>query len=305
MIEIRDLRKVYRGGVEALRGVNLAVREGVCVGLVGPNGAGKTTTVRIVAGLLEPTSGVVRLFGKSVWEEPDAVLPKVGYAPDEYKMPDDLRVWEYLDYFGELFGLPKRRRVERIDHLLALVRLTAKRDLFIGQLSRGMKQRLMLARTLIHNPPLLLMDEPTSGLDPRSRAEVVDILRHLASTGKTMLVASNILYDLSGFCDSLAIMDHGRIVDCGTFEELSQKYCRERLLKIVVVRGIERVEQILSEEAGVRSFVIEGNVVQLRYGGGLGEIAGLNEKLVRAGVRICGVCEQARTLEEIFLRATD
>ncbi len=305
MIEITDLRKVYRGGVEALRGVNLTVREGVSLGLVGPNGAGKTTTVRIVAGLLEPTSGVVRLFGKNIWEERDAVLPRIGYAPDEYRMPDNLRVWEYLDYFGALFGLPKRQRVERTDHLLALVRLSAKRDLFIGQLSRGMKQRLMLARTLIHNPPLLLMDEPTSGLDPRSRAEVVDILRHLASTGKTMLVASNILYDLSGFCNSLAIMDHGRIVDCGTFEELSEKYCKERLLRVVVVSGIEKVEQILSVEERVRSFVIEGNVVQLRYGGGLSDIAGLNEKLVRAGVKVCGVCEQARTLEEIFLRATD
>jgi len=305
VIEITDLRKVYRGGVEALRGVNLTVREGVSLGLVGPNGAGKTTTVRIVAGLLEPTSGVVRLFGKNIWEERDAVLPRIGYAPDEYRMPDNLRVWEYLDYFGALFGLPKRQRVERTDHLLALVRLSAKRDLFIGQLSRGMKQRLMLARTLIHNPPLLLMDEPTSGLDPRSRAEVVDILRHLASTGKTMLVASNILYDLSGFCNSLAIMDHGRIVDCGTFEELSEKYCKERLLRVVVVSGIEKVEQILSVEERVRSFVIEGNVVQLRYGGGLSDIAGLNEKLVRAGVKVCGVCEQARTLEEIFLRATD
>jgi len=305
VIEITDLRKVYGGGVEALRGVNLVVREGSSVGLVGPNGAGKTTTVRILAGLLEPTSGGVKIWGKDVWEAADEVLPRIGYAPDEYRLPENLRVWEYLDYFGALYGLSRRRRAERIDHLLALVRLSAKRDLFIGQLSRGMKQRLMIARTLIHNPDLLLLDEPTSGLDPRSRSEVVDILRYLASGGKTMLVASNILYDLSGFCDSLAIMDHGRIVDCGTFEELSAKYCSERLLRILVVSGMEKVEQILSVEDGVRSFTIEGNVVSLRYDGDLEKISALNEKLVRSGAKVCGVCEQARTLEEIFLRATD
>lgn len=305
VIEITDLRKVYSGGVEALRGVNLSVKEGSSVGLVGPNGAGKTTTIRIVGGLLEPTSGSVKVFGKDIVESLEEITPSIGYAPDEYQMPDNLRVWEYLDYFGALYGMSRKQRVERVDHLLALVRLSAKRELFIGQLSRGMKQRLMLARTLIHNPDLLLLDEPTSGLDPRSRAEIVDVLRYLASAGKTMLVASNILYDLSGFCNSLAIMDHGRIVDSGTFEELSNKYCKERLLRIVVVSGMERVEQILSSERGVRSFTIEGNVVELRFDGGLEKMAELNEKLVRSGVKVCGVCEQARTLEEIFLRATD
>jgi len=304
MIATEDLWQVYPGGVEAVRGLNLEVGSGRSFGLVGPNGAGKTTTIRMLAGLLPPTRGRVRILGADIAEAPEKVMPRIGYLPDEYGMYDNLRVWEYLDFYGRLHRLKKARRLDRMEHLLSLVRLGSRRDELVGRLSRGMRQRLMIARTLLPNPDVLLLDEPTSGLDPRSRAEVVEVLQHLARAGKTMLVASNILYDLSAFCDSLGIMNRGVLVARGSLDELAETYCRDRMLRIVVVSGIEKIEEVLASDDAVRSFTIEGNLVSLRYTGDARRVAELNEKLVRSGVNITGVCEERRTIEDVFLSVT-
>lgn len=303
MIQTTDLWKEF-DGIVAVKSLNLRVEKGRSFGLVGPNGAGKTTTIRMLAGLLQPTSGMVKIDGVDIFANPRGVMPKIGYLPDEYGMYDSLRVSEFLDYYGGLYKVPRRERRERIERLLSLVRLGNWSGRFVGELSRGMRQRLMIAKTLISNPDVLLLDEPTSGLDPRSRSELVEVLQHLASIGKTMVVASNILYDLSGFCDSLGIIDRGVLIDWGTLEELSEKYCRERLMRITVISGIERIEEVLSSDAKVRSISIDGNIVSLRYDGSLDDVAALNERLVRAGIRLTGLCQERRTIEEIFLRAT-
>ncbi|MCX7703726.1 MAG: ABC transporter ATP-binding protein [Planctomycetota bacterium] len=303
MIETLDLWKSYNG-TDAVKALNLRIEEGRSFGLVGPNGAGKTTTIRMLAGLLQPTSGVVRIDGVDIFANPKTVMPKIGYLPDEYGMYDGLRVFEFLDYYAGLYGVRKGERQERVERLLSLVRLGNWAGKFVGELSRGMKQRLMIAKTLVHNPEVLFLDEPTSGLDPRSRAEVVEVLQHLASINKTMVVASNILYDLSSFCDSLGVMDRGVLVDTGTLDELSDKYCREKVLRITVVSGMNRIEEVLSQDKGVRSFSVEGDSVTLCYDGTVEDVANLNEKLVRAGVRLTGLCQERRTIEEIFLRAT-
>lgn len=303
MIQTVDLWREF-DGVVAVKSLNLRVEKGRSFGLVGPNGAGKTTTIRMLAGLLQPTSGTVRIDGVDIFAEPRKIMPRIGYLPDEYGMYDGLHVGEFLDYYGGLYKVRRKERRERIERLLSLVRLGNWAGRFVGELSRGMRQRLMIAKTLMSNPDILLLDEPTSGLDPRSRSEVVEVLQHLASVGKTMVVASNILYDLSGFCDSLGIIDRGVLIDWGSLDELSEKYCRERILRIMVVSGIERIEDVLSSDEKVRSVSIDGNLVSLRYDGSISDVATLNEKLVRAGVRLTGLCQERRTIEEIFLRAT-
>jgi len=303
MIETLDLWKSYEG-VDAVKALNLRIEKGRSFGLVGPNGAGKTTTIRMLAGLLVPSAGVVRIDGVDIFKHPSDIMPRIGYLPDEYGVFEGLRVFEFLDYYAGLYKVARRERRERIERLLSLVRLGNWAEKFVEQLSRGMCQRLMIAKTLIHNPEILLLDEPTSGLDPRSRAEVVEVLQHLASIGKTMVVASNILYDLSSFCDSLGIIDKGVLIDTGTLEELSDKYCREKILKATLVSGVNRVEEVLSQDKGVRSFSVEGDTVTLRYDGTVEDVANLNEKLVYAGVRLTGLCQERRTIEEIFLRAT-
>jgi len=304
MIATRKLSKKY-GELDAVSDLNLEIDRGMSFGLVGPNGAGKTTTIRMLAGLLPPTGGTIEIDGVDLTRSPRKIFPRIGYMPDEFGLYEDLKVWEYLDYFGRCYGLNKHDRKSRTDDLLHMVRLSHKMHEFTNALSRGMRQRLLVAKTLIHDPDILLLDEPTSGLDPRSRIELLEILKELASTGRTMVVASNILYDLSSFCNSLAIIDGGAIIESGSLEVLSEKYKKERKVFIRVVDGLDRIEEALGSDKRITAISFEGSTVMLRYDGEVKDLAELNAKINAAGIKITGVCEEKETLEDIFLKITE
>ena len=219
MITIRSLKKSY-GRIEALKGIDLDIRSGECFGLIGPNGAGKTTTIKVLATLVKPDAGVALLDGRDVVEHPDETRRRGGFMPDIFQSYGDMTIVHYLDYFAALVGLSGKRRLRKVSQVLELTDLTPKRDELVGGLSRGNKQRLCLAKTLLHNPDVLLLDEPASGLDPRARIEIRLLLKELKLIGKTIVISSHILEDLQEICDRVAIYEAGRIVHCGRVDEL-------------------------------------------------------------------------------------
>jgi ABC-2 type transport system ATP-binding protein len=259
----------------------------------------------MLAGLLPPTEGTIEINEVDLTRSPRKIYPRIGYMPDEFGLYTELKVWEYLDYFGRCHGLGKSDRKSRIDDLLHMVRLAHKMQDYISSLSRGMRQRLLVAKTLIHDPDILLLDEPTSGLDPRSRIELLEILKELSTTGRTMVVASNILYDLSSFCNSLGIIDNGLLVESGSLAQLSEKYKKERKVHIQVIDGLDRIEEVLGEDKKIVSIAVEGKHITLRYDGTPTDLAQLNARINEAGIRITGLCEERETLEDIFLRITE
>jgi len=207
----------------AVAGLDLDIAEGEIFGLVGPNGAGKTTILRILATLLVPSAGDAEIAGASVRRNPDAVRRVLGYMPDSFGVYDDMKVWEYLDFFGRCHGLPAARRRRVVADLLELVDLASKRDAYVQTLSRGMQQRLCLAHALVHDPQVLLLDEPASGLDPRARVELRELLRELRNLGKTILISSHILPELEELCTSIAIIDRGRVLASGRVADIEQR----------------------------------------------------------------------------------
>jgi ABC-2 type transport system ATP-binding protein len=233
-IETRGLTRKY-GKLTAVDDLNLQVATGALYGLIGPNGAGKTTSLRMLAGLLEPSSGEIIMNGRVANHDWRELRRQIGYMPDFFGVYEDMLVWEYLDFFARCYGLPKDRQRQVVDELLELVDLTEKRDTYIQTLSRGMRQRLCLAHALVHDPQVLLLDEPASGLDPRARIEMRELLRELGSMGKTILVSSHILTELGELCDSIGIIERGRLVASGPLEEISLQIHQERSLRIKVL----------------------------------------------------------------------
>ena len=219
MVDIEELTKRY-GKFVALDHMNLHIDKGEIFGFVGPNGAGKTTTMRIMCGLLKATSGKVTIDGVDALGRPADVKRKIGYVPDFFGVYDNLKVMEYMDFYGSMYGMSKREVENVADKYLELVALQDKKDEFVDSLSRGMKQRLCVARALIHDPELLVLDEPSSGLDPRSRHDMKNILRDLKEMGKTIVISSHILPELSEMCTSIGVIDHGKIVASGSVDEI-------------------------------------------------------------------------------------
>ena len=218
MVDIEELTKRY-GKFVALDHMNLHIDKGEIFGFVGPNGAGKTTTMRIMCGLLKATSGKVTIDGVDALGRPADVKRKIGYVPDFFGVYDNLKVMEYMDFYGSMYGMSKREVEKVADKYLELVAIQDKKDEFVDSLSRGMKQRLCVARALIHDPELLVLDEPSSGLDPRSRHDMKNILRDLKEMGKTIVISSHILPELSEMCTSIGVIDHGKIVASGSVEK--------------------------------------------------------------------------------------
>lgn len=219
MVDIEELTKRY-GKFVALDHMNLHIDKGEIFGFVGPNGAGKTTTMRIMCGLLKATSGKVTIDGVDALGRPADVKRKIGYVPDFFGVYDNLKVMEYMDFYGSMYGMSKWEVEKVADKYLELVALQDKKDEFVDSLSRGMKQRLCVARALIHDPELLVLDEPSSGLDPRSRHDMKNILRDLKEMGKTIVISSHILPELSEMCTSIGVIDHGKIVASGSVDEI-------------------------------------------------------------------------------------
>lgn len=313
-ITTRNLTRRF-GKLEAVENLNLQIPAGSLFGLIGPNGAGKTTTLRMLAGLLEPTTGDIRINELAIrkyWRE---IQWQIGFMPDFFGVYEDLLVWEYLDFFARCYKLAPKRRMQSIDELLELVDLTDKRDAYIHTLSRGMRQRLCLAHALIHDPKILLLDEPASGLDPRARVEMRELLRELRSMGKTILLSSHILTELAELCDSIAILEHGRLVVSGPLEEIHRQVAGHRLLRLQVLSDWTQAEAILSAQPGILQIFPspvgnlpppggEARQYDLEFEGDASATADLLETLVKAGVRLASFSEVSNDLEEAFLRLT-
>ena len=312
VVETRGLVKRYDDDL-AVAGIDLLVGPGEIYGLVGPNGAGKTTTMRILATLLSPTAGEACVTGIPVTADPNEVRRRIGYMPDFYGVYDDLRVWEYLDFFARCYGVPANRRGPMIGELLEIVDLGAKRDAYVESLSRGMRQRLCLAHTLVHDPALLILDEPASGLDPRARVEMREILRELRGMGKTILVSSHILPELGEMCTGVAIIDHGRVLRSGTIAEIERSLRASALLRIELI-GDEAERDLatawLGNEPGVTDVLpaepAEPPAVRLdvSFDGQADAQADLLRRMIESGHRVVGFSQATTDLEEIFLKVT-
>ena len=310
----RNLTRRF-GKLQAVENLNLQIPSGSLFGLIGPNGAGKTTTLRMLAGLLEPTSGEIRINELAIrkyWRE---IQWQIGFMPDFFGVYEDLLVWEYLDFFARCYKLSPQRRRQSIDELLELVDLAEKRDAYVHTLSRGMRQRLCLAHALVHDPQILLLDEPASGLDPRARVEMRELLRELRSMGKTILLSSHILTELAELCDSIAILERGHLVISGALEEIHRQVAGHRLLRLQVLSEWTLAEAILSAQPGIRQIYPsqtekplpsggEARQIDLEFEGDTSATADLLEALVQGGVRLASFSEVASDLEEAFLRLT-
>ncbi len=305
MIEIRDLTKKY-GAFTALDHLNLSLEEGVVFGFVGANGAGKSTTFSILATLLSPTSGDALINGKSVIKEPKEVRKQIGYMPDFFGVYDQLKVDEYLDFYGASYGIGAQERKVLIPQLLELVNLTNKRFEYVDLLSRGMKQRLCLARALIHDPKVLILDEPALGLDPRARVEMRDILRNLKSMGKTILISSHILPELAEMCDEIGVIDNGKLIAHGNVASIQAQLQGEKRIVIKVSDCLQEVRAFLEEDPLISSIDVMDNRLEIafNYRGTDQEQIVLLKKAMLADLPIYALSEEEKDLEDVFMAIT-
>ena len=292
----------------AVAGLDLEVERGEIFGLVGPNGAGKTTTLRILATLLEPTAGDAEIAGASVRWNPNEVRRVLGFMPDVFGVYDDMKVWEYLDFFARCYGVPAARRRAMIGDLLELVDLGDKRDTYVQGLSRGMQQRLCLAHTLVHDPEVLLLDEPASGLDPRARVELRELLRELRAMGKTILISSHILPELEELCTSVAIVDRGRVLAQGRVSDIEQRLRVGAVLRVRVLgdgAAVTGARDHFRDAPDVASVeVLDDGTLEIGFRGDDDAAARLLARAVAADVRVASFARAASDLEELFLQVT-
>ncbi len=302
MIRIKDLRVDY-DDVCAVRDLSMEVGPGEVCGLIGPNGAGKTTTMRAMLGLLEPTYGEIEIMGVNVREHPRDVCRIVGFMPDFPPVYEDLKVWEFLDLFAASYGLERPRRRRTVDEHLDMVGLTEKREAMVVELSRGMRQRLMLAKTMLPNPRVLLLDEPASGIDPQGRIDLKNILKRMAEQQKTVLISSHILAEMNEFCTSVTIMERGQIIVSGRIDEVNQRIMGDSLLAVEVLSEPELFQWIVA--ADDRAGPIErrnDQTYEFRYRGDAEAASDLLVRLVGQGVRISGFARRRDNLEDLFLK---
>ncbi len=305
MIEIQNLTKKY-GSFIALDQLNLSLAEGTVFGFVGANGAGKSTTFSILATLLSPTSGDAFINGKSVIKEPKEVRKQIGYMPDFFGVYDQLKVDEYLDFYGASYGINIADRAVLIPQLLELVNLTNKRYEYVDLLSRGMKQRLCLARALIHDPKVLILDEPASGLDPRARVEMRDILRNLKTMGKTILISSHILPELAEMCDEIGVIDNGKLIAHGNVATIQAQLQGEKHIVVKVTDRLNEVRAFLEEDPKISAIdVIESKLeIEFNYRGTDEEQVVLLKKAILADLPIYALTEEEKDLEDVFMAIT-
>lgn len=303
MVRVEHLTKYY-GRFLAVDDVSFHIDRGEVFGFIGPNGAGKTSTIRALATLMLPTSGRAFIGGVDVVEEPREVRRLIGYMPDSFGVYEDLLVWEYLDYFGALYHLDRSRRPRIISDVLELTDLTIKRDSQVMSLSRGMKQRLCLAKTLLHDPEVLLLDEPASGLDPHARIEIRELIKELCRMGKTVLVSSHILTELADFCTSVGIIEAGRMLAHGRIEEIQARLAGGISLSIDVRGETAPALELLSARGDVARVTATGHTVRAEYTGDPELVDEVLRELVLADVRVVGFNRAEANLEDIFLKVT-
>jgi ABC-2 type transport system ATP-binding protein len=316
MIEIENLSKRY-GARLAVNRLNLKIEEGELFGFVGPNGAGKTSTIRMMTGLLQPTAGDVKIAGQSVRENPNAIRRAIGYMPDFFGVYNDMTVAEYLDFFGACYQIPANERSSLISDLLELVELSHRQDDMVDKLSRGMKQRLSLARTLVHDPQVLILDEPASGLDPRARVEIRALLVELANMGKTIFFSTHILADVAEICSRVAILEAGELVAVGALEELQQQLLPRRKVEITLLGKLDEARQLLLSLPGVASVELPNGAngsrnpaagtrlrLVVEFAGDDVAMSSVLASLVEAQIPVINFSADSRDLEEVFMKAT-
>ncbi|MDE7258825.1 MAG: ABC transporter ATP-binding protein [Lachnospiraceae bacterium] len=303
MLYINDLTKNY-GSFTAVNHLSLHIPEGDLFGFVGPNGAGKTTTIRIVCGLLRASGGSVRIGGTAAAVGSKTMKRMIGYVPDFFGVYDNLKVREYMDMYGSMYGMDSRDIAKLTDDLLELVNLSDKKEEYVDTLSRGMKQRLCVARALLHNPKLLILDEPSSGLDPRARVEMKELLKNLHSMGKTIVISSHILSELSEMCNSIGIMNRGQLITAGRIEDIMQQISGGKRMHIQVASGMESAVRILKEQAGIRIESVRENEIIMLFNGADEEISALIGLMIQNQVVLTGFYREEGSLESLFMQLT-
>ncbi|MDB1947520.1 ABC transporter ATP-binding protein [Clostridium tertium] len=304
MLVIKNLEKSY-GNFKALNGLNLEIEKGEIFGFIGPNGAGKSTTMKIVSGLLSPDSGEVYVDGIDAIKNNKELKDKIGYMPDFFGVYDNLRAIEYLEFYASIYGIVGEEARKLSMDLLELVNLQDKWDANVDGLSRGMKQRLCLARCLVHNPELLILDEPASGMDPRARFEMKGILKNLKEMGKTIIVSSHILSELGEICTRIGIIKNGSIVCEGTVEEVMLRASGTAPINITVMEDPEKAIEVLKQIPDVKEISLDGNKVTASVAGGDKEAKEILKALVTQDVSVIGFAKAVGNLEDVFIQITE
>jgi ABC-2 type transport system ATP-binding protein len=303
MIELTNFTKRF-GDFTAVDNLNLTVGAGELFGFIGPNGAGKSTTIRFLATLLKATHGDGAVAGHSVTRDPLGVRRVVGYMPDNFGVYDGMKVWEFLDFFAVAYQIPNSKRKQVIGDVLELLDLTHKRDDFVNGLSRGMKQRLCLAKTLVHDPPVLILDEPSSGLDPRARLEFKALLKELRRMGKTILISSHILSELADCCTSIGIIERGQLLMHGPIDEVYRRIRRNRLIEIKFVDQLDVGLSIIRSQPETRNVQVDDHRVTVELEADDQIVARLLDELTKRGVRLRSFNDKEPTLEDVFMLVT-
>ena len=309
MMELHRLHRFF-GATKAVDDVSFRVHEGEVFGYIGPNGAGKTTSMRILATLDVPTFGDARVDGFSVVNDPDRVRRRLGFMPDYFGTYSNVNCYEYLDFFARAYGVVGRERHQAIQHVMGFTNLHGLANKPISGLSKGMKQRLCLGRSLVHDPAALVLDEPAAGLDPRARIELRTMVRELASFGKAVLVSSHILTELAEICDRVAIIEQGKLLATGSVDEIQQRHTTsgQSQLTMIQVRVLSRAADLaewLSDHEELQDVLRDGELVRFRHSGGRSEEAILLKGMVDAGFEVAEFAQQVQSLEDVFMQVTE
>lgn len=303
MIETKNLTKNF-GNLTAVDDLNLTIQDGDIFGFVGPNGAGKTTTMRILVTLLEPTRGKAFINGLDISRNGKKVRRLVGYMPDFMGVYDDLKVFEYLEFFAAAFGIERKKRKSIVEGVLELTDLQSKRSVTVDSLSRGMQQRLGLARVLIHDPKVLILDEPASGLDPRARIELRELLRELKRMGKTIMISSHILSELEEICDHIGIIEHGRLVFSGTLEEILSRLGIQSKVRVRVANNQDKAVELLTALPQVQQVQSIDDYIAVTFRDGQDGDGIIARTLVNADLDIISIQPERLKLDDAFLQLT-
>ncbi len=302
MISTLNLTKFY-DTKPAVRNVDLFVEGGEICGLIGPNGAGKTTLLKMLAGLLRPTSGMIEVAGIEIGAEPKRLHEIVGYVPDTYGLYDELLVWQFLEYFAKAHKVPNGKVEKRIASVLELTNLVSKRDAMVGSLSRGMRQRLVIAKTLLHAPKILLLDEPASGLDPHARVELRDLIKELGALGTTLIVSSHILTELADFCTSVVIMEQGRVIRAGKIDELIETISGGTPVRIELTDqvALHALVEDLRKREELKMVSADNLIIDCTFSGDRAALARLHREIVLSHAGIVSFYERRLTVEDVFM----
>lgn len=308
IVVTKKLTKMYGDDFVAVESLDLKIMEGQIFGFIGPNGAGKTTTIRMLCGLLVPTEGKASVAGVDVVANPRNIRNYVGYMPDSFGVYEEMRVWEYLDFFGAAFKIPRKARKKRIDEVLEIIGSSGMRDYFVDSLSRGMRQRIGIAKTLIHDPKVIFLDEPANGLDPRARIDMREMIKRLAQMGKTIIVSSHILPELGNTCDVLGIIEQGELLAFGTLQEIMAKVKPNRVVELEFIGTAKDVLAVATElktKKALDKINIFENILTFEITGNDGTLSKILKYFIAKKINVVWFREQESDLEEAFMQITD